>query len=149
MSLPLDVAFAQCERHAKIMLSALQEIPLCLSEAQMSQPDAALLRLLDQFVLRFTKLQDTMGNHVLRQFAVEVLREPVEDVALVEILKLLERHGYLTAQAWALQRSVRNALAHESPEDLMRLVLALNDARVKALQLSEWLFVMKQKVLSP
>lgn len=148
MSLPLEVAFAQCERHASIMLSALKEMPLCLSDAQMSQPDAALLRLLDQFVLRFTKLQDTMGNHVLRQFAVEVLREPVEDVALVEILKLLERHGYLTAQAWALQRSVRNALAHEYPEDLMRLVLALNDARVKALQLSEWLFVMKQKVLS-
>lgn len=145
MSLPLAVALAQCERHAHIMLTALHEMPEQLSEVEMTQPDAALLRLLDQFVFRFSKLQDTMGQHVLRQFAMEVLLEPVEDAAFVDILRLLEQHGFLSAQAWALQRSVRNALAHEYPEDLLRLILALNDARVKALQLSEWLFTMKSK----
>jgi hypothetical protein len=127
------------------MLSALKEMPEQLSEEQMNQPDETLLRVLDQFVFRFTKLQDTMGNQVLRQFAVQVLFEPVEDAAFVDILRLLERHGFLSAQAWALQRSVRNALAHEYPEDQLRLVLALNDARAKALQLSEWLFAMKSK----
>lgn len=145
MSLPLEVAFAHCARHAQVMLSALKEMPEQLSEEQMNQPDETLLRVLDQFVFRFTKLQDTMGNQVLRQFAVQVLFEPVEDAAFVDILRLLERHGFLSAQAWALQRSVRNALAHEYPEDQLRLVLALNDARAKALQLSEWLFAMKSK----
>jgi hypothetical protein len=95
--------------------------------------------LLDQFVLRFSKLQDTLGTHILRQFAVQILAEPVEDLAFIEVLNLLERRGYLTAEGWAEQRSTRNALTHEYPEDPQRQLLALTAARLAATQLVEWL----------
>ena len=70
MSLPLEIALAQCDRHARIMNEALGLIPQPLTEAHLQQATPELIRLLDQFVLRFTKLQDTLGTHVLRQFAV-------------------------------------------------------------------------------
>jgi hypothetical protein len=90
------------------MADAMREIPWPLRAEQMLQPDVSLLRLVDQFVLRFTKLQ-----------------------------------------AWALQRGVRNALTHEYPEDPLRLVLALNDAQQKALQLIEWLDLIRARIPHP
>ena len=149
MSLPLAVALVQCERHANVMADAMREIPWPLRAEQMLQPDVSLLRLVDQFVLRFTKLQDTMGNHVLRQFVIQAFAEPLEDVPFVDVLLTLERQKILTAQAWALQRGVRNALTHEYPEDPLRLVLALNDAQQKALQLIEWLDLIRARIPHP
>ena len=66
MSLPLDVALRQCERHASVMLDALNQIPQPLTSALLQHASPELIRLIDQFVLRFTKLQDTLGMHVLR-----------------------------------------------------------------------------------
>ncbi|MBH2042259.1 MAG: hypothetical protein I8H87_01715 [Comamonadaceae bacterium] len=100
MSLPLDVALSQCVRHASIMNDALSQIPCPLTGDQLHQASPELIRLLDQFVLRFIKLQDTLGTHVLRQFAVQVLAEPVEDSAFIDVLNLLERRGYLMVDQW-------------------------------------------------
>ncbi len=80
-----------------------------------------------------------LGAHVLRQFAVQVLAEPVEDAAFIDVLNLLERRGYLTAEDWAAQRSTRNILTHEYPDDPMRQALALSAAQAAALQLVGWL----------
>jgi hypothetical protein len=146
MSLPLDVALRQCVRHASVLLEAMAQMPAPLSLEALQKPTSDLTRLLDQFVLRFTKLQDTLGTHVLRQFATQVLAEPVEDVAFIEILNLLERRGYLTAQGWAEQRSTRNALTHEYPEDPQRQMLALSSARAAATQLVEWLEKIQTRI---
>ena len=135
MSLPLDVALAQCERHASIMEDALSQIPSSLTADQLRQASPELIRLLDQFVLRFIKLQDTLGTHVLRQFALQTLAEPVEDLAFIDVLNLLERRGYLMASEWALQRSTRTVLTHEYPDDPLRQALALSAAQLAARQL--------------
>ena len=127
------------------MKDAIHEMPTPLTAALLSQPTSGLTRLLDQFVLRFTKLQDTMGTHVLRQFAAQVLAEPVEGLPFIEVLGLLERHGYLTVQDWAMQRATRNALTHEYPEDIERQALALTAARQCAHQLTEWLSEIQER----
>lgn len=145
MSLPLEVALKQCHRHASIMNDALSQIARPLTENQLQQASPELIRLLDQFVLRFTKLQDTLGAHVLRQFATQILLEPVEETAFIEVLNLLERRGYLMADQWALQRSTRNALTHEYPDDPLRQALALTAAQAAASQLVEWLQKIQER----
>lgn len=146
MSLPLEVALAQCDRHAGILRDALNQIPVPLTETDLRQASPEFIRLLDQFVLRFTKLQDTLGAQVLRQFAVQVLAEPVEDAAFIDVLNLLERRGYLTVDDWAVQRSTRNILTHEYPDDPMRQALALSSARGAAVQLIGWLGTLRARV---
>ena len=145
MSLPLEVALKQCHRHASIMNDALSQIARPLTENQLQQASPELIRLLDHFVLRFTKLQDTLGAHVLRQFATQILLEPVEETAFIEVLNLLERRGYLMADQWALQRSTRNALTHEYPDDPLRQALALTAAQAAASQLVEWLQKIQER----
>jgi hypothetical protein len=145
VSLPLDVALVQCGRHADVMNDALGQIPVPLTEAQLREASPELVRRLDQFVLRFTKLQDTLGAHVLRQFAAQVLAEPVEEWAFIDVLGLLERRGYLTVDAWALQRSTRNVLTHEYPDNPLRQALALNAAIDAARQLVGWLRAIQQR----
>ena len=127
------------------MNDALSQIARPLTENQLQQASPELIRLLDQFVLRFTKLQDTLGAHVLRQFATQILLEPVEETAFIEVLNLLERRGYLMADQWALQRSTRNALTHEYPDDPLRQALALTAAQAAASQLVEWLQKIQER----
>ena len=145
MSLPLDVALRQCERHAAVIREAKGQIPSPPTSAALQHAPPELIRVIDQFILRFTKLQDTMGTHVLRQFAADVLAEPVEDLAFIDVLNLLERRGYVTTEAWALQRSTRNALTHEYPEEPERQALVLRAALAAADQLVAWLQRLQER----
>lgn len=86
MSLPLEDALRQCSRHASVMLDAMGQIPFPLGEKSLQQASPEMIRFIDQFLLRFSKLQDTLGAHVLRQFATQILVEPVEDSSFVEVL---------------------------------------------------------------
>lgn len=74
MSLPLEDALRQCDRHAQRMDMAMQRIPFPLDGHELAQDNEALITVIDQFVFRFIKFQDTLGEHVLRQFCLRVLR---------------------------------------------------------------------------
>lgn len=139
MTLPLEDALRQCDRHARRMRSAMQRIPFPLDGHELTDDNEALITLIDQFVFRLIKLQDTLGEHVLRQFCLQVLLEPVEDSSLADILNLLEQRGYLAADEWRSQRVMRNTLTHEYPEQVTWQAEALNRSRAMSLQLIDWL----------
>jgi hypothetical protein len=89
VTLPLRVALDQCLRHASLMKSALADLPNPLDAGALAADEDFLIRAIDQFVLRFIKLQDTLGEHVLRAFASEVLAEPVSDLPMIDVLARL------------------------------------------------------------
>lgn len=128
MTQPLREALRQCERHVAVLQSALADLPSPLAVEHAASSDPSLVRLLDQFILRFVKLQDTLGEHVLRRFAVEVLGEPVSDLPLVDVLNRLERFGYLDTAVWARWRALRDSLTHEYPEHPEIRAALLNEA---------------------
>jgi hypothetical protein len=148
VSLPLPEALRQSRSHALYLQSALDDIQLPLTQEALDEGNRHLIRALDQLILRFIKLQDTMGEHVLRGFAVQVLLEPVDDAVLADILSLLEKHGYLSVNDWLKQRKLRNALTHEYPEQNERRVAALNAAFSASRQLMEWLDAFERKTQS-
>ena len=132
MTLPLQVALDQCRRHVTILQGALADLPAELSSDAVRHDDLALLRTVDQFVYRFIKLQDTLGEHVLRTFTSDVLAEPVNDAPLIDVLMRLERYGFLDAVQWARWRSLRNALTHEYPDHPETRIAVLEEAREAA-----------------
>lgn len=101
-------------------------------ESRVTGDNGPLIRTIDQFVLRFIKLQDTLGEHVLRAFASEVLAEPVSDLPLIDVLALLERYGVLDAAQSARWRALRNSLTHEYPDHPEARVAVLEEARLAA-----------------
>ena len=122
-------ALDRCRRHVTIWPGAFGDLPATLNAGAVANDDLALLRTIDQFVYRFIKLQDTLGEHVLRTFASEVLAEPVHDAPLIDVLMRLERYGYLEAVQWARWRSLRNSLTHEYPDHPETRIAGLEEAR--------------------
>jgi hypothetical protein len=132
MTLPLADALSQCQRHADVLRGAMAEMPRSFGAAEVLSADAGLLRTTDQFALRFIKLQDTLGEHVLRPFAADVLGEPVADLPLIDVLERLERFGFLTTVGWLRWRALRNSLTHEYPEHPHIRAAVLNEALAAA-----------------
>lgn len=135
MSLPLVDALRQCKLHAQRMESAIGRIPFPLHATQLMQGNDDLITLLDQFIFRYTKLQDALGEHVLRSFCVQILLEPMENRPLIDVLLLLERHAYLNAHDWHIHRAMRNTLTHEYPEQATWQAEVLNRAHALSQQL--------------
>lgn len=129
---PLAEALAQCERHADVLGAAMADLPEAFEAGTVQNAPAPLVRATDPFVLRFIKLQDMLGEHVLRQFTGEVLGEPVADLPLIDVLNRLERFGYLTTAGWLRWRALRNSLTHDYPEQPQILAAVPNEALLAA-----------------
>lgn len=105
----------ECDKHLDWMLKAKNNIrnlfPLT-PEAYHQLKDTEV-PLIDQFVYRFTKLQDTMG---LRLFSLllNVLAESTKTMSFIDILNRLEQLNYLDSKdTWLSLRNLRNRAAHE------------------------------------
>lgn len=82
----------------------------------------------DQFVLRFTKLQDAMGTRLLPA-VLGFLQEPFEDRPMLDKLHRLEKLGYLpSVERWHGLRAIRNHFAHDYPQDDALKAAYLNEA---------------------
>ena len=111
----LAAAAWECDRHRLALREALADWraqPQISSDAL--ENDAALRRLTDQILYRFTKLQDAMGERLVPA-TLTWLREPHEAWPMRDRLDKLEKIGFLDVEPWLAWRDVRNRLAHEYP----------------------------------
>lgn len=118
-ALRLAEAWQQCQRHVRHLNHALQAVHPMLplnGEALAGLSDDQVQQW-DQFVLRFTKLQDAMGTRLFPA-VLAYLQEPYDDKPMLDKLHRLEKLGYLpSTQAWQQWRAIRNSFAHDYPED--------------------------------
>lgn len=113
---PLDTALWEADRHLRALDSALQAwlaAPARTLEALESDPTK--VRIVDQLLYRFTKLQDALGARLVPATLAR-LAEPCEDWSMIDRLNRLEKLGLLQVEAWLRWREIRNRLAHEYPE---------------------------------
>ncbi len=82
---------------------------------------------LDQFVYRYTKLQDKIGSSLLKN--VVCLVEYTDNTAtFIDILNMLEKHSIIeSTERWNMFRSLRNRLTHEYTSDVDLQINLLND----------------------
>lgn len=131
------------------MQAAMADMPAVFDVTTVLAEDPMQVRATDQFVLRFIKLQDTLGEHVLRSFAVESLAEPLNDAPLIDVLNRLERYGYVQASQWARWRTLRNALTHDYPGQPEIRVAVLEEARRAAMGLTDLLARVQARTRQP
>ena len=82
----------------------------------------------DQFILRYTKLQDTMGNRLFPAI-LGYLNEQFEDCPMLDKLNRLEKLGFIdSVEKWQTVRNIRNKFAHDYPDDPDKNVAHLNFA---------------------
>ena len=81
---------------------------------------------LDQFIYRFTKLQDSMASRLLPTLH-SLLRADDSPRPFLDILSYLEQLGALSSEdRWLFFRALRNNLAHDYPESTEQTAQTLN-----------------------
>jgi len=90
---------------------------------------------IDQFILRYTKLQDTMGTRLFTSI-LNYLYEPVDNRPMLDVLHRLEKLGLIDSIVmWQEVRLVRNRFAHDYANDPDKNAAQLNIAFESTLDL--------------
>ena len=79
---------------------------------------------LDVLVFRFSKLQDLLGQKIFR-FILEYSGFDT-NISFVKILSQLERESLLEVDRWRDLRDIRNAIAHEYPDEEDSMIEEIN-----------------------
>ena len=125
--------FEVCDKHILRVDEALRglrvDFPITLDVYQSFDSDQ--IRCIDQFIFRFSKLQDAIGAKIFR-FTLEILDEDVTSLPMRDILNRLERFNIIpSADEWIYIRELRNEIAHDYPLYDDEIVAILNELFVK------------------
>ena len=113
----LATALWEGDRHLETLQLALQDWRAAPAESlSVLEEDREKLRILDQLLFRFLKLQDAVGLRLIPA-TLATLSEPFEDWPMIDRLNRLEKLGFVDVADWLRWRETRNRLAHEYPDD--------------------------------
>jgi len=123
----MRIYLAECALHAKVLGEGLAEAKERAPLTVDTPIGKEMLRVFDQIAYRFGKLQDSMGGKVM-PLILDLAQETVPvNATFTEKLNSLERIGAIPAAAeWKKFRVIRNALAHEYPDDPELRTSAIN-----------------------
>ena len=135
----LQREFDICDRHIKRINEAIEnlgvETPIDIEVYE--NLDSNQIRCIDQFIFRFSKLQDAMGAKIFRHI-LEYLDEDVSSLPMRDILNMLERYSLLPdANEWTYIRELRNETAHDYPLFNSDVLAVLNELFSKTKTLME------------
>lgn len=125
----LQREFDVCDKHILRINEALEGLgvelpmsPVCYANLSKEQ-----VRCVDQFIFRFSKLQDAMGAKIFR-YILEYLDEDITALPMRDILNRLERYLILpSTDEWTYIRELRNEISHDYPLLETDVVTILNE----------------------
>lgn len=95
---------------------------------------------------RFAKLQDTCGQKIF-PLLLKSVGEDVSDKTFIDILNMFEKFGFINdVNFWINLRQTRNAVAHEYPDNVEKLVIDLNAVYAQSKELLEYWEGLKVKI---
>jgi len=111
----VDICLAHAGRLRWSMLQLEEKKPF--TAERVSRLTDIELAIFDQFIVRFSKLQDIMGAKLLPA-VLELTYEEGELDTFIDKLNRLEKIGALSSvEQWLRLREMRNQFAHDYPDD--------------------------------
>ena len=120
----------ECDRHVLRIGEAIDDLTafMPLDESKYLSLNKHQVQALDQFLFRFSKLQDAIGRKLFKQIL--ILQEDdsllIQNMPFIDILNRLERLGILEVKDWARLRDIRNELAHNYDDEPQEMAEAIN-----------------------
>lgn len=124
----IQQTFDTCALHLKRMAFARSRVDtfVPLDRNNYYLMDDETIGFLDQYIFRFSKLQDTMGSRLF-PLLLDSLAEPVADLSFIDTLNRLERLGIIdSARRWIQLRKIRNDVTHEYPASIIERIEGIN-----------------------
>ena len=109
----------ECQKHIQRMDSAAKKMAtfMPLNQSRYDCLDEDEIEHIDQFLFRFSKLQDAIGQKLFKTILL-VLKEEIENKPFFDILNRLEKLELISdIDTWLELRNIRNSLAHEYEDD--------------------------------
>ena len=104
----------ECNKHIEKLKDAKEylkkDMPLTLEKYL--KIDKIESSFIDQLNFRFSKLQDTIGESILKGILI-ISKEDVRKMTFIDILNRLEGLDVIDKNQWLSLREVRNEIAHE------------------------------------
>lgn len=118
----------ECNRHKAMLEFAYKNVEknLPLTAERFLTLPADDIAPIDQFLYRFAKLQDSMGEKLFGTLLV-LMGEDFSAKPFIDLLNRLEKLGLLYKDEWMDLRRIRNEVAHEYSFNTQALVDSLND----------------------
>lgn len=105
----------ECNKHIKRMLYAYRKMAkfIPLDAIKYDHLTEEQVENVDQFIFRFSKLQDAMGERLFRGVLI-FLAEEVKNKSFLDLLNRLEQLEIIKSkEEWLFLRTLRNELSHE------------------------------------
>ena len=118
----------ECKKHSIRIEEAFEEIKdiFPLSGKKYLTLTNMEVKTIDQYLFRFSKMQDTIGEKLFR-LVVEDFVENIDGMTFIDILNRLEKVGILqNAGEWRTLRKARNSIAHQYDDDENEMADAIN-----------------------
>ena len=118
----------ECKKHRVRIEEAFGEIKniFPLSGKKYLTLTSSEVKNIDQYLFRFSKMQDTIGEKLFR-LVVEDFVENIDGMTFIDILNRLEKVAILqNAAEWHTLRKVRNNIAHQYDDDESEMANAIN-----------------------
>ena len=107
----------ECDKHLLRINSSYQKLPLPINKEEYDNISEDDITNLDQFLFRFTKLQDAIGKKLFKNILL-YLEEDISNIAFIDLLNKLEKLGFLIDKnIWLELRNMHNDLTHEYEDD--------------------------------
>lgn len=117
----------ECEKHLKRLRYAKDELKAIfpLTQKKYENLSDEEIQAIDQFIYRFSKLQDTVGEKLIKM-VFSLYEENIEKFTFIDILNRLEKSDILTAASWKELRDIRNELSHNYEDESLESTMVLN-----------------------
>ncbi len=128
MKLKLTSILEECDKHVSRMTYATGKMSgfMPLSVKKFNSLSDEEIGHIDQFVFRFSKLQDSMGKRLFPLILMS-MGEDLEDMSFTDILNKLEKLKIINnAESWKELREIRNEISHEYSSEISYLVEGMN-----------------------
>ncbi len=127
--LRIEKLIVECDKHLKRINSAHLKMtvfmPLDAKRYQQLSDDE--IEHIDQFLFRFAKLQDAMGEKLFMLLLEFLKEENIRNKPFIDILNRLEQLGLLEDKnIWLELRKIRNNIAHQYEDEPQQAAEALN-----------------------
>lgn len=146
--LRLQKIIFECHKHIEKLNVAYEKLQASfpLTERNYNNFDHDKTSYLDQFLYRFSKLQDSIGQKLFKA-VLDYKKEETIAKSFIDILNRLEQLEYLQdIDGWFELRAIRNQLAHDYEDDSEELVEILNKIFSQKSKLESYYFFIIQKL---
>ncbi len=135
--LRIQKVLTECDKHLQRLNDAYQDMQsfMLLSAESYQQLTKDQVQAIDQYLYRFTKLQDAMGEKLFK-LVLRLYEENADRLPVIDMLNKLEKLQILSSvDDWRLLRQLRNALAHEYEDDPEKAAALINTLYSKKQQI--------------